>query len=467
MRAIMATCYVCLVSVLIFLIGGQSLNVRANDTPTKITTTVYVVDTKGNQLKAPAQFTITATNSTVDCVNVRVPGYEPVETVRSIKFGVDPAFQAILNASSKAMTLDTPNNRVIATLQPVNPNDSLQITYIGMAEFQVLVDNKLMKPFNTISEAFINFLEAIKTGISFEGTPPLSMQFYGQMAPSSITVTYEYQPASATVNYVNDDAKGAIVKSDLIDGFVAKNGEYTPVAPNGYQLVDPKPIKYTLTSDDTDNLTVHVKPESTTASVTPSTPTGEITTPKHDSSSAATTPAASESTTQQANTASTPNNVAVKGAAVYATKGIYLYQNSTFKNTQRLAKYPKAKRISRPMFVVTGYAHSANGTLRYKVRDVNHGSKTAGKVGYITANQKYVVPVYYKTMPKSRQITVINPKGVNAYKRVNLTGKIVNYKKGTPLVVKKIVKHRLTTRYQLSNGTYITGNKKLVIQVNH
>ncbi|MDN6453083.1 MAG: DUF5776 domain-containing protein, partial [Lactiplantibacillus plantarum] len=35
---------------------------------------------------------------------------------------------------------------------------------------------------------------------------------------------------------------------------------------------------------------------------------------------------------------------------------------------------------------------------------------------------------------------------------------------GTHLRVKKIVKHNLTTRYQLSNGYYITANKKLVTQ---
>ncbi|MDN6435967.1 MAG: DUF5776 domain-containing protein [Lentilactobacillus parabuchneri] len=35
------------------------------------------------------------------------------------------------------------------------------------------------------------------------------------------------------------------------------------------------------------------------------------------------------------------------------------------------------------------------------------------------------------------------------------------------MTVKRFVKHNLTTRYQLSNGTYITANKKLVIQGNY
>lgn len=159
--------------------------------------------------------------------------------------------------------------------------------------------------------------------------------------------------------------------------------------------------------------------------------------------------------------------VAKKGAAVYAKKTIYLYKGVNFKKADRLVKYHKAQRVDRPMFVVTGYDRSSKGALRYKVRDVNHTKKSDGKIGYITANMKYVVNVYYQTMPKKNQLTVISKKGVHAYKNVNLTGKTKTYKNGTHLRVKKIVKYHLTTRYQLTNGDYITANKKLVIQGNH
>ncbi|GHP14806.1 hypothetical protein YK48G_22310 [Lentilactobacillus fungorum] len=196
-------------------------------------------------------------------------------------------------------------------------------------------------------------------------------------------------------------------------------------------------------------------------SITPTTNSDSTTTPTLNSNSE---PASSITTTQNP---ATPSYAAKKGTAVYATKAIYMYKNATFKKSQRIAKYPKAKRVNRPMFVVIGYARSNNGTLRYKVRDVNHGKKTANKVGYITASRKYVVNVYYKTMPKNKKITVINKQGVNTYKNANLTKKVKNYKQGTHLRVKKIVKHNLTTRYQLSNGTYVTANKKLVIQGNY
>lgn len=159
-----------------------------------------------------------------------------------------------------------------------------------------------------------------------------------------------------------------------------------------------------------------------------------------------------------------PNYAAVKGSAVYSTKGIYMYKNANFKKSQRMAYYPKVNRVNRHMFVVLGYDRSNGGALRYKVRDVNHGKKTAGKVGYITANPKYVVNVYYKGMPKNNKITVISKKGIHSYKNKDLTGRTGTYKKGTHLRVKKIVKHNLTTRYQLTNGDYVTANKKLVIQ---
>lgn len=158
--------------------------------------------------------------------------------------------------------------------------------------------------------------------------------------------------------------------------------------------------------------------------------------------------------------ASIPDWAAVKGSAVYSLKKIYLYKHNNFSKKDRLAGYTKKPRVYRPMFVVTGYARSKSGHLRYKVRDVNHLTKNRHKKGYITANWNYVRPVYYQS--KHQTLTVINPRGVNAYKKANLTKKVRNYKQGTVLHVTKFVHHNLTTRYVLSNGNYITGNRKLV-----
>ncbi|MFD1454331.1 DUF5776 domain-containing protein [Levilactobacillus lanxiensis] len=149
-----------------------------------------------------------------------------------------------------------------------------------------------------------------------------------------------------------------------------------------------------------------------------------------------------------------------EGTVVTATRKIGLYTDTAFKRTTRQHYYRRQPRVYRPMFKVTGHARSVHGTPRYLVKDVNHHSKTAGKTGYITVNRKFVTPTYYRQAAK--RVTVINPNGVNAYRSKSLTGKATHYRQGQTLRVKKLVKHNLTTRYVLTNGHYITANKKLV-----
>ncbi|WP_125763309.1 DUF5776 domain-containing protein [Levilactobacillus mulengensis] len=159
--------------------------------------------------------------------------------------------------------------------------------------------------------------------------------------------------------------------------------------------------------------------------------------------------------TDSANTAA--DKLAAKKTVVYGIKKIGLYSKPTFSTKTRQTWYAKKGRINRPMFKVIGYTTSKNGINRYKVKDLNH----QGTTGYITTKAAYVLPVYYAT--KHNTMTVINPKGVNAYSRKNLTGKVNHYKQGKVLKVTNIVHHNLTTRFVLSNGTYISANKKLVI----
>lgn len=155
------------------------------------------------------------------------------------------------------------------------------------------------------------------------------------------------------------------------------------------------------------------------------------------------------------------DGIAPISTVVYATKKVGLYRYKNFSTQTRQHWYAQQKRTHRPMFVVTGFATSKHGHLRYRVRDVNHRSKTAGKVGYLTANRSYVRSVYYATKPS--RIRVLNPKGINSYRQSALTGKKQHYRQGTTLRVKKIVKYRKTTRFVLATGGYVTANKKLVI----
>lgn len=213
-------------------------------------------------------------------------------------------------------------------------------------------------------------------------------------------------------------------------------------------------------------LTLTVK--KATAPVTPGGNFPSLTPPasssSSSSSSSAVTPSQPTLPSQPADP-QLPNYAGVKGSAVYAIKKIGLYRNPDFIKANRKLWYVNKPRIYRPMFVVTGYARSITGKLRYQVTDVNHQSKTAGMTGYITASRKYVRPVYYAA--KHSQVTVISPKGLHAYQREDLTGKVTTYRQGTVLKVKGITKHNLTTRYQLTNGKYVTANRKLVTMGRH
>lgn len=198
------------------------------------------------------------------------------------------------------------------------------------------------------------------------------------------------------------------------------------------------------------------EPEKPTEPETPTTPTLPVT---PTTPTIPTAPGASDETANLI-TGGAGATVAPKGSVVFATKKVGLYSGKNFSAKNRKQWYQKKSRANRPMFVVTNYAKAKNGALRYQVKDVNHHSKTAGKTGYITANAAYTSSAYYAK--KHQTVTVINPDGVNAYRQKNLTKKTAHYQQGQVLKVKKIVRHNLTTRMQLTNGRYITANKKLI-----
>lgn len=147
----------------------------------------------------------------------------------------------------------------------------------------------------------------------------------------------------------------------------------------------------------------------------------------------------------------------VKKSVIYATRKIGLYDSPTFTKQSRLQWYAQKSRMNRPMFKIIGTATSKNGVKRYQVVDLNG----QGITGYITAKTAYSTRLHYTTRPS--RVTVINPDGLNAYTKKSLTGKSIHYRQGQVLKVKRVVTHNLNTRLVLSNGRYISGNKKLVI----
>lgn len=279
----------------------------------------------------------------------------------------------------------------------------------------------------------------------------------------------QQQVQPVTIEYV-DEAGKSIHDTQTIDG---KMNESFDLADAKYKLTI---SGYTFKSYDpgqTGKLTgkaqtvklVYTKNESPKPKpdpVQPSQPTAD----KPTTPSIPVVPTAPAPTTPEVKVQITgPGKLAKINEVVYSLKKIYLYPNATFKVSERKAGYVKKPRVFRPMFVVSGYARSKDGNLRYQVRDVNHQSKTDGWTGYITTQFAYVRPVYYHSSHNT--LTAINPRGVNEYTNKNLTGKVRNIKQGTVLKVKQFVTHNLTTRYQLPNGHYVTGNRKLVKMGRH
>ena len=274
----------------------------------------------------------------------------------------------------------------------------------------------------------------------------------------SYFMPYDIQEAKAqpvTVQYVDSNGNKlhdpATITGNIDESFDLSKAQYKLTIPGyTFQKYDPAQIGTISDKEQTFKL-VYTKNASPVIPTPPTTPTTPETPEQPTNPSKPTPPTENQQ----------PDYATTTGEVVYSLKKIYLYKNPTFKKSERITSYAKKPRVFRPMFVVTDYQRSSQGRLRYKVRDVNHESKTAGKTGYITTKSTYVSPVYYESKPKF--VTVISPNGVNEYNEKNLTEKVTTFKQGTVLKVASITTHNLTTRYMLGNGNFITANRKLVM----
>ncbi|WP_105956744.1 BspA family leucine-rich repeat surface protein [Apilactobacillus quenuiae] len=169
------------------------------------------------------------------------------------------------------------------------------------------------------------------------------------------------------------------------------------------------------------------------------------------------------------NNSDSTNNIINKktliGSRIYAIKGLNLYSKNYFSPKYKIMHFSYKKRTNRPMFKILGYVFSSKGDLRYKVVMID--SKTGrimGKhnIGYITAKDNYVEPLYYSK--DVRKVRVIANK-IISYRKPTLKQKIKTFKKGKILIVKSVIKNGTVYRLKLSDHSYITANKRLVIKV--
>lgn len=135
---------------------------------------------------------------------------------------------------------------------------------------------------------------------------------------------------------------------------------------------------------------------------------------------------------------------------VYAKRGLNRYRNADFKRSERVQGYAKKAKAYAPIFSVVKTVTSKAGNQRYELADGT----------YITANADYVGKLYWSG--HYNKLFVTNPKGTNVYSSTTFTNKVRHLKQGAAVAVTKVVKQGLTTRYELADGTYITGNKQWV-----
>jgi hypothetical protein len=140
---------------------------------------------------------------------------------------------------------------------------------------------------------------------------------------------------------------------------------------------------------------------------------------------------------------------------IYSTTKLNLYRNQAL--TQRATTYAKRTRTQRPTFTVLKQLTNRQGVKVYYV--VN---RISGRKGYISASNHYTTNAYYQT--RGRKIKIISRYGLNGYQQAGLQTKKKHYRFGTTLTVKRIVKRGLTTRFQLADGSYVSGNKTLVLR---
>lgn len=204
--------------------------------------------------------------------------------------------------------------------------------------------------------------------------------------------------------------------------------------------------------------------QATSRSVAPGMPSSVVISPVRPASATTIAANTAASATAAAVIHSGQRNRISERMSVSAVKKLGLYRTTNFSQRTRITWYAKEPITRQPQFVIIGVGYSKTGKLRFKVRDVNHDSKTFGLVGYITGNSRYIKPTYYQELPgkKHRVVTIINPQGVDAYKTDRQTGEITHYKQGKVFAVKRIVHYHLTTRLLLTNGHYITANKQWV-----
>lgn len=139
---------------------------------------------------------------------------------------------------------------------------------------------------------------------------------------------------------------------------------------------------------------------------------------------------------------------------IYLKQALNRYLQPTFKESQIKKSYRKYTRQTAPTFKVVGVTKSANGNLRYKLANGT----------YVTARKDFTANLYWqgKHYTKMRVDRTIYEHSATKFTRKN---RVRVFKRGQVVTVKRIIHRGYMTRYQLTNGHWITGNKQFITPV--
>lgn len=281
-------------------------------------------------------------------------------------------------------------------------------------------------------------------------------------------------PSFATANPTFAEGTSVATRTKNFDALKLQEG--SPLINTGKAYIkDPTQMAMDVNNLDYGSQSISNTPniglfESTAPTTTPIGPSTPSTEPSETSSSISSTTSSSNSSSNSSESTNpdttitkptTDDSSTVVGSSsikkitpfkVIAKKAIYRYDSATFKRSNRIKAYAKQPITKAPIFTVVATAKSTNGSLRYKLRD---GS-------YITAKSSHVIKLYLSA--KATSVKVINSKGTWTHSSTRFTKANIkkHLKKNTIVKVKKVTKYKMTTRYQLVNGQYITGNRQYV-----
>ncbi|WP_304057164.1 DUF5776 domain-containing protein [Levilactobacillus namurensis] len=307
-------------------------------------------------------------------------------------------------------------------------------------------------------------------------------------ADGVVLVHYQYangKTAQADQLYHGPVDSSTTITAPVIDGYTPDQAALTPTFTAAKQELtftyqkDPDPVTSpaSSSSSDSESTTTSSDSSATSSNSSASNSTSSVVSPSSDHStssvnssattsshpSAPTTPTSSATTTSSSSAQSsttTPssnaNQAAFKPFKLYVKHNLYAYRHPTFKTSQRVKHYVKRPRVKAQALTVVGTARSKQGLLRYQLANGT----------YITAQPGFVANLYWQGI-HSTKLTVTNPKGAYLYRGTRFTQKNRRkfLKPGTTVKVKQLVHHGMTTRYQLTNGQYLTGNKRFVSPV--